>query len=100
MPLGDVDSTQVTVFSGAGISGEAPAELPRGFGLRNAILRFVHEQASVICPGSVTPEQLAEVESANWKLELVLGRLWGIIGKDALRCLLALNVDFRTDGGE
>jgi hypothetical protein len=27
------------VFSGAGISGEAPASLPRGFGLRDDVLR-------------------------------------------------------------
>ena len=84
----------VVVFTGAGISGEAPASLPRGFGLRNDVLRIVHAVAAR-APGAgplVTDEQRDELLESHRKLEVVLGRVWGTIGDDALACLLTLSV--------
>jgi hypothetical protein len=41
----------------------------------------------------VTAEQLDRLCGASYKLEVVLGRLWGTVGPDALDCVLALTVD-------
>ncbi|SNY64248.1 hypothetical protein [Paractinoplanes atraurantiacus] len=81
------------VFTGAGISGDEPTALPRGFGLRDAVLRTMHEAARDALGALVTDEQLEELCGADYKLEVVLGRLWGTVGPDALDCVLALRVD-------
>ncbi|XVV15291.1 hypothetical protein ACQP2X_13400 [Actinoplanes sp. CA-131856] len=81
------------VFTGAGISGDEPAALPRGFGLRDAVLRTMHEAARDALGPLVTDEQLEELCGAAYKLEVVLGRLWGTVGPDALDCVLALRLD-------
>jgi hypothetical protein len=49
------------VFSGAGISGEAPASLPRGFGLRDDLLRLMHAEAGLSLGGRVSDGQLADL---------------------------------------
>jgi hypothetical protein len=85
--------TESAVFSGAGISGEAPASLPRGFKLRNDLLRVVHDVATKVAPADVSDGALAELVDSQRKLEVVLGRLWGSVGEDALRCLLALRLE-------
>lgn len=85
------------VFSGAGISGEAPASLPRGFELRDDVLRLIHTTASQVATTQVSDHTLAELVGSRRKLEVVLGRLWGTVGQDALRCLLALRLDLPNE---
>lgn len=86
------------MFTGAGISGEAPASLPRGFALRDDLLRLVHGVAQGVSgPGGVADDRLAALIASSHKLEVVLGRLWGAIGPDALDCLLALHVDLPNE---
>lgn len=80
------------MFSGAGISGEAPASLPRGFGLRNDLLKLMHAAARESLGDQVTAEQLADLLGSGRKLEVVLARLSGAAGPDAADCLLALHV--------
>lgn len=81
------------VFTGAGISGDPPASLPRGFGLRDAVLKTMHQAARDALDPLVTAEQLRKLCGAAYKLEVVLGRLWGTVGPDALDCVLALRID-------
>jgi hypothetical protein len=81
------------VFSGAGISIQAPASLPGGFAVRNDVLRVVHEHAASDVPDLITNDQLDALLDSGRKLEVILGRLWGTVGDDALGCLLALHVD-------
>jgi hypothetical protein len=85
---------RIVVFSGAGISGEAPAALPRGFGLRDDLLRVVHAAAAGASAtrGLITEVQRDALITSHRKLEVVLGRLWGTIGDDALDCLLTLAI--------
>lgn len=78
------------VFSGAGISGEAPASLPRGFGLRDDLLRLMHAVAAESLPTQVTGAQLDDLIGSARKLEVVLGRLSGMVGVRAAECLLSL----------
>ncbi|TNH24943.1 hypothetical protein FHG89_23960 [Micromonospora orduensis] len=80
------------VFTGAGISGDDPAALPRGFGLRDDVLATMHEAARRRLAGLVTDAQLEAVRAEAYKLEVVLGRLWGTVGPDALDCVFALRV--------
>ncbi|HYS35095.1 MAG TPA: SIR2 family protein, partial [Pseudonocardiaceae bacterium] len=92
-----VTGSRIAVFSGAGISGEAPASLPRGFALRDDVLRHMHTAARAVAPDLVTAAALDALVASPRKLEVVLGRLWGTIGADALRCLLALRVEVRNE---
>src|SRR5215469_1150414 len=80
------------VFSGAGISGEAPASLPRGFGLRDDLLRLMHSAAAQSVGAEVTDGQLAGLVGSGRKLEVVLARLSGAAGAEAADCLLALRL--------
>jgi hypothetical protein len=80
------------VFSGAGISGDAPASLPRGFGLRDDLLKLMHAAARESIGSPVTDGQLAELLDSGRKLEVVLARLSGSAGTDAADCLLALRL--------
>ena len=86
---------RVVVFTGAGISGDAPSSLPRGFGLRDCLVEAMYA-AAVRSPAAahlLTPAHREELLKSGRKLEVVLGRLWGTIGDDALGCLLSLAVD-------
>lgn len=83
---------QYAVFTGAGISGSAPASLPMGNALRNDVIRLLHDATLKIAPDLVGPLDLSDWQESSYKLEVVIGRLWGTIGDDALRCLLALSV--------
>ena len=87
----------MAVFSGAGISGEAPASLPRGFGLRDDLLRVMHGAAVESLPSVVTEHQLTELLGSARKLEVVLGRLSGFVGLDAARCLLSLRLELPNE---
>ncbi len=80
------------VFSGAGISGEAPASLPRGFGLRDDLLRLMNAAATESLGPAVTDGQLAGLLGSGRKLEVVLARLSGAAGAEAADCLLALRL--------
>jgi hypothetical protein len=80
------------VFSGAGISGEAPASLPRGFGLRDDLLRLMHTAARQSLGDQVTDQQVADLLGSGRKLEVVLARLSGAAGAEAANCLLALRL--------
>ena len=80
------------MFSGAGISGEAPASLPRGFGLRDDLLKLMHAAASESLGDQVTARQLADLLESGRKLEVVLARLSGAACRDAAGCLLALQL--------
>jgi len=82
----------MAVFSGAGISGEAPASLPRGFGLRDDLLKLMHAVAGQSLGDQVTAGQLADLVGSGRKLEVVLARLSGAAGTDAADCLLALRL--------
>lgn len=80
------------MFSGAGISGEAPASLPRGFGLRDDLLKLMHAAAVESLGDLVTAQQLADLLKSGRKLEVVLARLSGAAGPDAAGCLLTLRM--------
>lgn len=80
------------MFSGAGISGDAPASLPRGFALRDDLLKLIHAAASESLGTQVTDGQIADLLASSRKLEVVLARLSGAAGVDAADCLLALRL--------
>jgi hypothetical protein len=80
------------VFSGAGISGDPPASLPRGFGLRDDLLRCMHAAARHSLGSQVTDGQLADLVDSARKLEVVLARLSGAAGAEAADCLLSLRL--------
>jgi hypothetical protein len=84
--------TESAVFSGAGISGEAPASLPRGFGLRDDLLRLMHTVARESLGSVVADQQFDALVASTRKLEVVLARLSGAAGVDAAECVLALHV--------
>ena len=90
--LGVRSARGTAVFSGAGISGEAPASLPRGFGLRDDLLRLMHTAARETLGSQVTDRQLANLLGSGRKLEVVLARLSGAAGAEAADCLLALRL--------
>lgn len=85
-------------FTGAGLSGDAPASLPMGNWLRDDILRVMFRQARAAAPGLLNDEHLQSMTSSGHKLEMVLGRLWGVLGDDALGCLYALKVELPNTG--
>ncbi len=84
------------MFSGAGISGEAPASLPRGFGLRDDLLKLMHSAARESLGTQVTDAQLADLLGSGRKLEVVLARLSGAAGLEAADCLLPSGCACRT----
>jgi hypothetical protein len=85
-------ATGTAVFSGAGLSVDAPASLPRGFELRNDLLYLMHEAAKADPRSRVTDEQLDELLGSERKLEVVLGRFFGAVDAGAANCLLALRL--------
>jgi hypothetical protein len=80
------------VFSGAGLSGALPTGLPMGTWMRDELLRLMHTAANRVADDVVTSDSLDSLTRSSRKLELVLGRLWGVTGDDALVCLLSLRV--------
>lgn len=87
------DQSRTAVFTGAGLSGSAPASLPLGYTLRDAVLGFMFEEASHAAQHLVTPRQLAQLSVPARKLEQVLGRLWRVTGSDALESLRCLEIN-------
>lgn len=81
------------VFSGAGLSGAPPASLPMGNRLRDDILKIMFDGAEACAGGVLTRAHLNWMVGSGYKLEMVLGRLWGVIGEDALGCLFSLRID-------
>lgn len=71
--------------------------LPRGFELRNDILRVIYTAARKSVPDLVSDEDLEALVQSQRKLEVVLGRLWGTVGDDALQCLLTLRVEMPNE---
>lgn len=67
--------------------------MPQGFELRDKVLDILYNTARLAAPDAINERQLADIRSSDRKLEFVLGRLWGTIGDDALRCLLALRLE-------
>jgi hypothetical protein len=92
------DIAAVGVFSGAGLSHDDPAGLPLGFGLRNTVLVVCHEEALELVPSIVSEQNLAELKQTMCKLEVVLGRLQGVMGLAALGCLEALDLQLPNSG--
>lgn len=80
------------VLTGAGISGALPAGLPMGNALRDDVLRLLFDGARSFAADAAVVDDLGRLLASGRKLEVVLGRLWGIVGPDALGCLLALRV--------
>ncbi|MGP0100876.1 MAG: hypothetical protein ACLPUT_04540 [Solirubrobacteraceae bacterium] len=80
------------VFTGAGISGAAPASLPLGYTLRDRVLELMHRNAARYAPDLVGEEQLESLRQPERKLEQVLGRLWRVLGEEALGCIDCLRV--------
>lgn len=80
------------IFTGAGISGDEPAALPRGFSLRDDLLRTMHQAARDVLGPLVPDDQLERICKGTYKLEVVLGRLWGTVGPNALDCIFALRL--------
>lgn len=60
--------------------------------LRDAVLGVMHAGAREFAPDLIADHDLAALTGSGRKLEVVLGRLWGTLGEDALDCLLCLNV--------
>lgn len=83
---------KTAVFSGAGISGQAPASLPWGFGLRDDVLELMYAAARESLGDQVTDEQFTDLVSSQRKLEVVLARLSGAAGVEAADCLYALRL--------
>jgi hypothetical protein len=75
-------------LSGAGTSGDEPAALPRGFGLRDDVLETMPEAARQVLGSLASDDQLDRLRSGPYKLEVVLSRLWDTVGTDALDCIL------------
>jgi hypothetical protein len=67
--------------------------LPRGFGLRDDVLETMHEGARDRLGPLVSDDQLDRIRGEAYDLEVVLGRLWGTVGPDALDCIFALRVN-------
>lgn len=85
-------SGQPAVFAGAGISGSPPASLPLGYALRDSVLTLMHRCAKDYAPDLIGDEQYEELRRPERKLEQVLGRLWRVIGDEALNCLHCLQI--------
>src|ERR1700689_3174157 len=83
---------KTAVFSGAGISGQAPASLPWGFGLRDDLLALMYAAAKESLGDQVADEQFADLVNSQRKLEVVLARLSGAAGVEAVDCLFALHL--------
>jgi hypothetical protein len=90
--------TDIGVFSGAGLSHAEPAGLPLGNGLRDLVLDLCHAGAQAIAPAQVAAADLAALHASAVKLEVVLGRLHGVIGDSALGCLHALRLQMPNTG--
>lgn len=88
----------VGVFTGAGLSHDAPAQLPMGWTLRDAVIERCHRAAEGIAPEAVSGGRLGRLDALDWKLEYVLGRLHGTMGDAALEVLSALRVDVPNEG--
>jgi hypothetical protein len=85
------------VFTGAGIGGAAPASLPLGYALRDRVLEFMYRNAALYAPDLVGEEELADLRRPERKLEQVLGRLWRVVGEEALDCLHCLQVQLSNE---
>jgi hypothetical protein len=87
----------VGVFTGAGVSADKPAGLPKGNELRDDILLLCRGHAAVVA-GDGADLDPAPLRDLAWKLEFVVGRLEGIIGAHAADVLqsLELTVPNRT----
>jgi tetratricopeptide (TPR) repeat protein len=92
-----MDAARLGIFTGAGISGDPPSSLPRGFALRDRIIELLHAAAVEISPATITATHLAAMLGSQRKLEVVLGRLSGVIGPEALDCLLALRLELPNE---
>lgn len=66
--------------------------------LRDDILRVMFAQTRVAAPELVDEGHLRAMTGSGHKLEMVLGRLWGVLGDDALGCLFALRVELPNTG--
>jgi hypothetical protein len=81
------------VFTGAGIGAAPPASLPLGYALRDRVLELMYGGAAGYAPDLVDEEQLERLCCPERKLEQVLGRLWRVVGAEALECLHCLQVE-------
>jgi hypothetical protein len=92
-----LDAQRLRIFTGAGISGDPPSCLPRGFALRDRLIELLHTAAAEVSPATVTAADLTAMLGSQRKLEVVLGRLAGVVGSDALDCLLALRLELPNE---
>jgi len=81
----------VGVFTGAGVSADKPADLPKGNELRDDILLLCRGHAAAVA-GDGSDLDPAPLRELAWKLEYVVGRLEGIIGAHAANVLLSLEL--------
>jgi hypothetical protein len=81
-----------SVFSGAGISAAAPASCPLGNELRDGVLALMRERATRYAPQLYSPREDFDDLLGSRKLEQILGRLWRVLGPEALDCLLSLKI--------
>ena len=81
------------MLSGAGLSVGAPTSLPPGFTMRNLLINVLFAAADRTTVGVAKRSSRDEVIDSSRKMELVIGRMWGVAGSDALDCLLALRVE-------
>jgi tetratricopeptide (TPR) repeat protein len=89
----ELDAQRLRIFTGAGISGDPPSCLPRGFTLRDRLIELLHAAAAAVSPTTITAAHLAAMIDSQRKLEVLLGRMAGVIGPDALDCLRALRLE-------
>jgi len=61
------------------------------------VLRVIHAAASQVASTDVSDRALAELVDSQRKPEVVLGRLWGTVGEDMLRCPLALRLNMPNE---
>lgn len=86
------DPGTAVVFSGAGLSAAEPAALPLGFDLRNQFLDLCYEEAHALAPSLADDMRLRELRASMCKLEVVLGRVAGTVGPEAMNALKTLDI--------
>jgi hypothetical protein len=68
-----------------------------GFDLRNTVLEICHEEAQTLMPDLVQQDDLQALCHETWKLEVVVGRLSGMVGGHVLDVFKTLVVDLPNE---
>jgi hypothetical protein len=86
------NASEVSIFSGAGVSAAAPASLPLGMRLRDLVLTLCQRAAETLALPGAYDLPIEVLTKEAWKLEFVLGRLARILPAESRRVLHALTM--------